>query len=307
MSSKRISAQALFVLVAFLLLQIESSLFAEKKNILLWPEGAPGAVGTEDKDKPLLIPYPADPKNNTGAAIVVCPGGGYGHLAMDHEGHQVAKWLNSFGVSAFILKYRIAPRYHYPAPILDAQRALRTVRSRAQEWKIDASRIGILGFSAGGHLASSAGTHFDMGKKDAKDPIDRVSCRPDFMVLVYPVISFTTEYTHKGSRRNFCGEKLSTDLMEKFSNEKQVTDLTPPTFLMHSSGDKPVPPENSILFYMALRKFNIPAELHIYEQGRHGYGLGGNDPVLRTWPKRCQDWLGKRGLLKKKVEVKRRA
>lgn len=296
------SLRTLAFLLVILLASLDGPLALEKpaETIILWPAGAPGAVGEEENDRPLLIPYLASPESRTGTAVVVCPGGGYGHLAMDHEGHQVARWLNSLGVSAFILKYRIAPRYHYPAPLLDAQRAIRTVRARAGEWKIDPGKIGILGFSAGGHLASSTGTHFDSGDPEAADPVDRVSCRPDFMVLAYPVISFTAEYTHRGSRKNFCGDRISTDLVERFSNEKQVTDLTPPTFLFHTTEDRGVPPENSVHFYLALRRAGVPAELHIYEKGRHGVGLGGKDPILSTWPGRCRDWMVTRGLLPRK-------
>jgi acetyl esterase/lipase len=267
---------------------------------LLWPNGAPGAAGNEDRDKPSLSIYlpPADKAN--GAAVVICPGGAYAFLAVGHEGHDVAQWLNSLGVAAFMLKYRVAPRYHYPAPLLDAQRAVRTVRSRAAEWQVDPKRIGILGFSAGGHLASSAATHFDEGKKEADDPVDRVSCRPDFAVLVYPVISFTTPYTHGGSKNNFLGPNPEPGLAERFSNELAVTPQTPPTFLIHASGDTGVPAENSVLFYLALRKAKVPAEMHIYEKGGHGFGLAPKDPVLSTWPERCAAWMKGRGLLEKK-------
>ena len=265
----------------------------------LWPNGAPGAVGTEEADKPSLSIYLPPAEKATGAAVVICPGGGYGHLAVGHEGHDVAQWLNSLGVAAFMLKYRIAPRYHHPAPLQDAQRAIRTVRARAAEWQVDPKRIGILGFSAGGHLASTAGTHFDAGNPAADDPIGRASCRPDFMILVYPVISFTTPYTHVGSRNNLLGPKPDAKLVESLSNEKQVTPQTPPTFLVHTSGDTGVPAENSILFYLALRKAKVPAEMHIYEKGGHGFGLAPNDPVLSTWPERCAAWLRARGLLSK--------
>jgi acetyl esterase/lipase len=198
-----------------------------------------------------------------------------------------------------MLKYRISPRYKHPAPLQDAQRAIRTVRARAKEWNVDPDRIGILGFSAGGHLASTAATHFDKGNSDAQNPIERASCRPDFAVLVYPVISLTTEYTHRGSKRNLLGKNPDPKLAELLSNEKQVTAETPPTFLMHTSGDKGVPAENSILFYLALRKAGVPAEMHIYEKGGHGFGLAPNDPVLSTWPDRCIAWMRVRGILAK--------
>jgi acetyl esterase/lipase len=266
---------------------------------LLWPAGAPGAVGEEERDKPSITVYLPAAQKATGAAVVVCPGGGYGALAVDHEGQQVADWLNSNGIAAFVLRYRIAPRYKHPAPISDAQRAIRTVRARAAEWKVDPARIGILGFSAGGHLASTAATHFDLGHPDAAHPIDRVSCRPDFAVLVYPVISFTSDFTHRGSKRNLLGESPDAQLVESLSNEKQVTKETPPTFLVHTNEDSGVPPENSVLFYLALRKAGVPAELHIYEKGRHGLGLGGGDPAFSAWPAHCITWLRVRGLLSK--------
>lgn len=265
----------------------------------LWPNGAPGAVGEEEADKPSITIYLPPPDKATGAAIVVCPGGGYGALAMDHEGKQVAAWLNANGIAAFVLRYRIAPRYKHPAPIEDAQRAIRTVRARAAEWEVDPGRIGILGFSAGGHLSSTAATHFDKGDQDAADPIDRASCRPDFAVLVYPVISFTTEYTHRGSLSNLLGSDPDEKLVESLSNEKRVTAETPPTFLVHTNEDSSVPPENSVLFYLALRKVKVPAEMHIYEKGRHGLGLGPNDSALATWPQHCITWLRGRGMIPK--------
>lgn len=270
---------------------------AQPETILLWPEAAPGAVGTEDADRPSLTIYLPSGGNRSRTGVVVCPGGGYGHLAMDHEGRQVAEFLNRHGVAAFVLKYRIAPRYHHPAPIQDAQRALRLVRSRAAEFGLAQDRIGIWGFSAGGHLASTAGTHFDSGNPSAADPVDRASCRPDFLILAYPVISFTTEFTHKGSRRNLLGEDPDPTLVESLSNEKQVTAETPPTFLFHTNEDTGVPPENSVLFYLALRKHAVPAEMHIYEPGRHGVGLAPDHPVLSSWGDRLIGWFHTRGLL----------
>lgn len=265
---------------------------------LLWPNGAPGALGEADSDKPSITICLAPEGKASGAAVVVYPGGGYGVLAMDHEGKQIAEWLNAHGIAAFIVKYRLGPRYHHPIELGDAQRAIRTVRARAPEFRIAPDRIGIWGFSAGGHLASTAGTHFDSGNPDAPDPIDRVSCRPDFMILCYPVVSFTTDYAHKGSRRNLLGDSPDPKLMEYLSNEKQVTPQTPPTFLFHTDADKGVPAENSVLFYLALRKAGVPAELHIYEKGNHGVGLAQKDPVLATWPDRLADWLKARGAIK---------
>jgi acetyl esterase/lipase len=215
---------------------------------------------------------------------------------MDHEGDQVAKWLNSLGVSAFVLKYRLGPKYHHPVELWDAQRAIRTVRFKAAEYRLSPDRIGIMGFSAGGHLASTAGTHFDAGDPDNADPINRVSSRPDFMILCYPVISFG-EFTHQGSKRNLLGENPDPKLVESLSNETQVTARTPPTFLFHTTNDAAVPVENSVMFYAALRKAAVPAELHIYERGPHGVGLAATDEVLSTWPARLADWLRVRGLL----------
>jgi acetyl esterase/lipase/enterochelin esterase-like enzyme len=267
---------------------------------LLWPQGAPGAVGNEPADRPTLTRYLSPADMATGAAVVVCPGGGYGALADDHEGRQVANWLNKLGVAAFVLKYRIAPRYHHPAPLQDAQHAIRTVRAHAKEWHVDPARIGIWGFSAGGHLASTAGTHFDDGKPEAEDLVERVSCRPDFLILAYPVITFTESSMHRGSRNNLLGSDPDPKLVEELSNEKQVTARTPPTFLFHTNADRGVVPENSVLFYLALRKAGVPAELHIYEKGPHGVGLAPKDPILSSWPDRLAAWLKGRGLLEKK-------
>jgi len=285
---------------AFLTLALAFAADADQPKVeLLWPNGAPGAVGETDADKPSITVYLPDAKIATGAAVVVCPGGGYGFLASGHEGKEPAEFLTKLGVAAFVLQYRIAPRYHHPAPLQDAQRALRTVRSRAKEWNVDPKKIGIWGFSAGGHLASTAATHFDDGKADADDPVEKVSSRPDFAILCYPVITFEDPYCHKGSRENLIGKNPDPKLLESLCNEKQVTEKTPPTFLFHTNQDTGVPPENSILFYMALRKAKVPAELHIYEEGMHGVGLAPKDPVLSTWPDRLAAWLKVRGLVKK--------
>lgn len=266
---------------------------------MLWPHGAPGAVGDEAKDKPTLTVYLPSPDHANATAVVVIPGGGYGGVAIDHEGKQPAQWLNTLGVAAFVLNYRIAPRYHYPAPIDDGQRAVRTVRARAKEWGVRPDRIGVWGFSAGGHLASTLGTHFDSGKIDAEDPIERAGSRPDFLILAYPVITMDPATTHMGSRRNLLGENPDAKLAASLSNETQVTSQTPPTFLFHTSEDRAVLPENSILFYLALRKAGVPAELHIYEKGNHGVGLALKSSVLSSWPRRLGDWLRGRGLIEK--------
>ena len=266
------------------------------KADLLWPGGAPGAQGTEDIDKPSLAPYLVPAGRGTGTAVIVCPGGGYVHLAMDHEGDQIAKWFNSLGVTAFVLQYRLGPKYHHPVELGDAQRAIRTVRSKAAEYRLSPDRIGIMGFSAGGHLASTAGTHFDAGDAAAGDPIDRQSSRPDFLVLCYPVISFG-EFGHQGSKRYLLGDNPDPKLVASLSNETQVTARTPPTFLFHTTTDAAVPVENSVMFYAALRKAGVPAELHIYERGPHGVGLAPTDEVLSSWPARLADWLRVHGLL----------
>lgn len=274
---------------------------ADSKTELLWPAGAPGAKGETENDKPALTISLPPAEKSTGAAVVICPGGGYGGLAIGYEGHDIGKWLNDHGVAAFVLKYRHrGTGYGHPAPLDDAQRAIRTVRARAAEFGVDPKKIGILGFSAGGHLASSAGTHFDAGKSAAEDPIERVSCRPDFLILCYPVISFTAPTTHAGSRKNLLGDQPDPKLVEYYSSELQVTPETPPTFLWHTDADTGVPPENSVLFYLALRKAKVPADLHIYEQGRHGLGLAAGAVGAERWPEQCLAWMRGRGLLEKK-------
>lgn len=289
---------------------------AEPQEILLWPGGgkgspleasppsAPGAKGDQPEDKPSLTIYLPSSEKSQRVGIVVCPGGGYGHLAMVHEGKDIAEWLNSIGVAAFVLKYRLAPRYQHPAPLQDAQRAIRLVRSRASEWGIDPARVGIIGFSAGGHLASTVATHFDGGNPQAKEALDTASSRPDFVILGYPVISFIEPFAHAGSRRNLLGTDPDPVLVKSLSNETQVTAETPPTFLMHTSGDTGVPPENSVAFYLALRKAGVPAELHIYERGRHGLGLAPADPALSSWPQRAESWLRVRGVLPERQVTK---
>lgn len=265
---------------------------APGEAMLLWPDGAPGAQGEEAKDRPTLIAYIAEGENATDTAVVVCPGGGYGHLAMGHEGHDIAKHFNAQGVSAFIVDYRHRGKgYGHPAPLDDAQRAIRTVRANADAWGIDPAKIGVMGFSAGGHLASTAATHFDAGDENADDPIQRVSCRPDFAILCYAVIAFDEPYTHRGSQRNLLGEDASPELVRQFSNEKQVTPETPPTFLWHTDEDTVVPSENSAMFYLACKKNGVPAELHIYRKGRHGLGLAANIEGANEWPTQLKKWM----------------
>lgn len=264
----------------------------------LWPDGAPDALGTEDKDIPTLIPYIVESDNPT-AAIVVCPGGGYGGLA-GHEGHDYALWLNQQGVSALVLKYRLGSKgYRHPSMLNDAQRAIRVTRAHAKEWNVDTARVGIMGSSAGGHLTSTAITHFDSGDADSKDPIDHQSCRPDFGILCYAVITMG-EHTHKGSRRNLLGENPDANLIEFLSSEKQVTDQTPPCFIWHTWEDTSVKVENSLQFAAALRAHNVPFDLHVYKKGRHGIGLRDKPPFDNThpWAADLAFWFKESGITK---------
>ncbi|MGI6454132.1 MAG: alpha/beta hydrolase [bacterium] len=269
------------------------------EELWLWEKGAPGIKGDNPEDEPRLFLYPAPEDTANGAAVIICPGGGYGGLAMDHEGHQVARWLNTIGISGFILKYRHAPNYRHPVPLNDALRAIRLVRTNAEKWSLDTSRIGILGFSAGGHLASTAATHFNEAQTDSTDPVDQLSSRPDFVVLGYPVISFVSDVTHVGSRRNLLGDNPDPELVRSLSSELQVTSDTPPTFLFHSADDKGVPVQNSIMFFEAMLKHGVPGQLHIYEQGGHGYGINPKNPLLQSWTNLLADWFKARGILEK--------
>jgi len=232
----------------------------------------------------------------TGQAVVICPGGGYGVLAYDLEGTDIARYLNSIGVAGIVLKYRL-PNHEsniepHKAPLMDAQRAMRLVRSYAKSWNIDSTKIGIMGFSAGGHLASTLGTHFDYGNKNSADVVEQKSCRPDFMILMYPVITFTDIYTHTGSREALIGKAADPKLVNYYSNELQVQDDTPPAFLVHADDDNGVPDENSLLMYEALRKKKISDELHILSEGGHGFGLGGTNNHIAAWTTDLKLWLG---------------
>ncbi|MEO6830522.1 MAG: alpha/beta hydrolase [Acidobacteriaceae bacterium] len=262
----------------------------QPQPILLWPNGAPGAKGTSPADQPAITVYlPA--QNPTRTGIVVCPGGGYSMLATDWEGTKVAAWLNARGVAAYVLRYRLGPRYHYPVELMDAQRAIRTVRTHAASDGLDPDRIGIWGFSAGGHLASTAGTHFDAGNPNSSDPVEHASSRPDFMVLAYPVISMQPGITHVSSLHMLLGDLPNPIQVNEVSNETQVTPRTPPTFLFSTTADKTVPVMNSILFYEALLRAGVPVEMHIFQVGNHGSGLGQKVPELRLWPVLLQNWL----------------
>ena len=277
---------------------------------LLWPSGnIPNYKKTAEVEKrdttgivrislvqqPGIEVYLPSKQSANGQAIVICPGGGYGILAYDWEGTDIAKWLNSKGIAAIVLKYRlpnsksnVVPQL---SPLLDAQRALRTVRANAQKWNIKKNQIGIMGFSAGGHLASTAGTHFDNGDANAADSVDRLTSRPDFMILMYPVISMSKTYMHQGSRNNLIGANPDSALAKYYSNDLQVTKETPPTFIVHATDDAGVPVENSLSFYQALKTNKVAAEMHIYPYGGHGFGLAVGKGYLNTWTDRCIDWL----------------
>jgi acetyl esterase/lipase len=268
--------------------------------IPLWPQGAPGALGNESPaDQPRVTPFPAPKvpgRVTTHTAVLVIPGGSYAHLATDHEGVQVAKWLNNLGVSAFMLEYRLGPRYHHPIEMNDAKRGLRWVRAHAAEYGFDPDRVGVWGFSAGGHLASTLGTQFDAGDPTAADPIDHLSSRPDFLVLTYPVID-PLGPASVNSFENLLGKNADPALIEELSNDHHVTAQTPQTFLVAANDDAAVLPENSVNFYLALRKAGVPAEMHIYLHGGHGFGLAPFDPVLSSWTGRLADWLRANGWL----------
>ena len=271
-----------------------------KTPLPLWPDGAPGALGDAIDDIPTLTPYLPDPTNATGAVTIICPGGGYAHLA-PHEGNDYALWLNQHGVTCFVLKYRLGSSgYHHPAMLNDAARAVRWVRAHADEYKIDPKRVGIMGSSAGGHLAATLMTHFDSGNTNAADAIERQSSRPDIGILCYAVISLG-EFAHQGSKDNLLGKNPSLDLVKLLSNELQVTTNTPPCFIWATFEDKTVPVENSLLFAAALRKNQVPFDLHIYQKGGHGLGLGDRTPPFahpHPWTGDCLFWLKAQGFVK---------
>ena len=265
-----------------------------KPTVLLWPSGAPGALGDSDDDKPSLTIYiPA--ANPTKTGVIVAPGGGYQHLAMEKEGFAYAHWLNEHGVAAFVLKYRLGPRYHHPVELGDAQRAIRLVRTHAAEYGVAEDRIGMWGSSAGGHLAATAGTHFDPGSPDASDEVERKGSRPDFLILSYPVITMMDPIAHTGSRRYLLGDAPDPSLARSLSNETQVTSETPPTFLFATTDDKTVPVMNSVIFYEALLNAGVPAEIHIFQHGAHGAGLATANPELNVWPDLLMRWMCERG------------
>jgi acetyl esterase/lipase len=265
--------------------------------IPLWTGAAPGALGTDEADIPVITVFLPRTVAAGTPAVIVCPGGGYVRLADNHEGRQVASFLNSLGVAAFVLRSRLGPRYHHPVELGDVQRAIRLVRARATAWNLDPARIGIIGFSAGGHLAMTASTMADGGNSGAADPIERVSSRPDYAVLGYPVISMTEAWTHQGSKTALLGASPDASLAAQLSGERAVTKDTPPTFLFHTNADTTVPPENSIYYYLALRRASVPAELHIFEKGPHGVGLANDDDALSEWSTLLANWLRTRGII----------
>lgn len=287
----------------------------ENSTLTVWPEGIPGSIDdpgyrmetifVNDSSPrilkvtdPTLEVFHAPAEKSTGTAVVICPGGGYGRLAIDKEGYKVAAWLNDKGITGIILTYRLPSDAIMEdksiGPLQDAQEAIRIVRRHSGEWNIDPSRIGIMGFSAGGHLASTLSTHFN---EIVYPPADATSARPDFSLLIYPVISMNMDFCHRGSRENLLGKDPSPGLVQRFSNELHVGPDTPPAFLVHSSDDRSVPPENSIRYMQALIENEIPAEFHLYENGGHGYGLGKSQLTESTWPDACLNWLHMQGFL----------
>jgi acetyl esterase/lipase len=303
--------------ILFTLLFLVNVLIGKSQNLTLklWPEGIPGSITDpsyvekittadgritrcEKVVTPDLTIFLPVPEKANGAAVLICPGGGYGVLAFDHEGNAIAKWLNDNGIAGIILKYRLPSdqimRDKSVGPLQDAQEAMRVIRRHASEWKIDPKKIGVIGFSAGGHLASTISTHYAEKVYDTKD---NTSARPDFSLLIYPVISMDTLITHRGSRNNLLGLKPADDQVRRFSNELQITADTPPAFLVHSSDDNAVPVMNSILYYKGLQKNKIPVELHIFQKGGHGYGMSPNGGTESAWPGLCLKWLMQIGFL----------
>ncbi len=292
-------------------LAVDPAELPDAEKFDLWPGDPPGEAVFEGElpetsrrngrlqfvHVPTLEVFHAKGENRTGAAVVICPGGGYRVLADGHEGTAVAQWLNANGITAAVLRYRMYP-YRHPVPMRDVQRAIKTVRYNAHAWALDPDRIGVLGFSAGGHLASTAAVHHAQADPDAMDPVARVTSRPDFAVLVYPVITLQAPHLHKGSRNNLLGPDPDPALVDLLSSEKQVNETTPPTFLVHSRDDKAVKIENSAMFLAALKKHAVPGELSIYETGGHGYGLGrGEGHETAAWPGACIKWFAERDII----------
>ncbi len=281
-----------YLLTVCLLTIASVSVAAEPERISLWKGHAPVGDGKFQKEDAFITLHRPDKPN--GAAIVICPGGGYGGLVTGAEGHGIAAWLNKSGITGVVLEYRL-PAGRSFVPLLDAQRAIRTVRANAKDWGVDPARIGIMGFSAGGHLASTAGTHFDAGNAKAVDVVEQVSCRPDFMILVYPVVTMSDK-THGGSKSNLLGKNPAPELIKLFSNELQVTEKTPPTFLAHALDDKPVPPENSKALYEALQARKIPSKYLELPSGGHGLN-GYKGPMWDAWQKQSLEFLVEQKLI----------
>jgi len=301
-----------FILIAIFTTSALSAAGTDTRNeetFLLWPEAAPGALGDADQDKPSITVFLAPEDKAVGTCVIVCPGGGYHSLMTGYEGEEMARWLNSIGVTGIVLKYRLARHgYHHPAWLQDAQRAISFVRAKAKQWNIDPGKIGIAGFSAGGHLSSTTAVHYKNRSYKPKDDIDKLSCRPDFVILVYPGIT-VAKWSEK-LKDNLVGPDGDASLLEYLSTDRHVTAETAPTFLVHGSNDAMVGPEHSIAFYLACLKAGVPAELHIYQDGPHGFGMGQTQntgavkehgQAIASWPKRCEDWMKELGLLDKKA------
>lgn len=287
---------------------VASTSFAQNSIQKLWPSGVPGSIKNEaysEKETlangipsryekvtdPTLTVFLPPKEKATGAAVLICPGGGYGVLAFDHEGYQIAKWLNDNGIAGIILKYRLPSdmimKDKSVGPLQDAQEGIRTIRKNASKWNINPRKVGVIGFSAGGHLASTLSTHFDEKVYES----DTTSARPDFSLLIYPVISFDAAFTHMGSRNNLIGKDASPEAVQRFSNELRINEKTPPAFLVHSADDKTVPVKNSLVYFENLNRFNTPVEMHIYQKGGHGYGLSVGKGTQASWSELCIAWL----------------
>lgn len=291
-------------LILSLFLGVTGIVQAQNETIPLWSNEIPGSKNTVDykevvngvTDQVSKVTIPTltvfIPEKPNGTAVVICPGGGYSYLAINKEGYKVAKWLNTLGITAFVLKYRLPSdeimKDKTIGPLQDAQESIRYIRRNAVKWNLNTSKVGVMGFSAGGHLASTLSTHF----KDKLYTIsDNISARPDFSVLVYPVISMDEKTTHKGSRNNLLGTSPSDALIEKYSNEKQIDATTPATLLIHANDDKSVPVENSIQYFLALKKHSVSSEIHLYQTGKHGFGLGNKGTSSENWTKQCEEWF----------------
>jgi len=303
----RLISRSLFLTCCLSLVGAPSLAAADHKVIALWPEGVPDQhpdvtpdreenERVWDVDVPTLTVFPAPADKAVGTAVIVCPGGGYARLSAVKEGSEIAEWFNTLGVTAFVLRYRLGD-YGHPQPLRDALRAIRAVRADAEHYGVRPNRIGIIGFSAGGHLAASASTLFAAPEGKTGAPLDGVSGRPDFSILMYPVITMQDKFTHAGSRRNLLGNNPSAALVDHLSTELQVTANIPPTFVFHTQEDGTVPVENALLYYSALRAAGVPGELHIYEKGPHGVGMRPPHAAALAWPAACETWMRSHGWL----------